>query len=393
MRARGVARALAFLAALALAAPRGARACSVCLAGDPLFSTHGTSAQEVGSFSLYFELRVLGKTSGIPTTGEALAARVAPPSTPTLRTASPRRARAAKRQRNEAAALLPRHAGHGHAPPPADAGKGSSRAADAAAAGSDSARRALLEGEEELRTTQLDLYASWTPLDRLTLTLDVPFVANRITEEIGDDRTRATLAGLGDLSLSSSYVLWRNRDVLPSTWLEGRLFVKAPTGRDESKVEGVRDPHLQPGTGSWDFGAGLAGVHRLSWGSLYASLLYRENTQGSLDYTYGDVFLANVAVEVPVGHALGRSEWSWLTAGLELNFRYAGYDQADGERVRNTGGSILYATPSLRFRLPWSVRGGPLSVRGAVQIPLTQSWLHGRQEEDAVWSLGLLVPF
>ena len=90
-------------------------------------------------------------------------------------------------------------------------------------------------------------------------------------------------------------VLWQNRDVLPSTWLEGRLWLKAPTGRDHTEVDGEPDPHLQPGTGSWDWGTGLAAGHRLSWGSLYASLYYRENNEGSIDYEYGDAFFANAA--------------------------------------------------------------------------------------------------
>ena len=47
----------------------------------------------------------------------------------------------------------------------------------------------------------------------------------------------------------------------------------------------------------------------------------------------------------------------------------------------------------MRVRLPWSVGGQPVSVRGAVQIPLTQKWLHGEQHEGEVWSLGVLVPF
>ena len=225
------------------------------------------------------------------------------------------------------------------------------------------------------------------------MTLDVPFAWNRIVDEVAGDRTRSTLSGFGDVSLGTSFVLWRNRDVLPATWVEGRLWLKAPTGRDESKVEGVRDPHLQPGTGSWDFGFGLAAVHRLEWGYLYASAFYRENTPGSLDYTYGDVWLANLALEIPVGHALEQPWLTWLTAGMELNFRYAGYDHQNGDRYIDSGGSILYATPSVRVRLPWTVAGQPVSLRGAVQIPLTQKWLHGEQHENEVYSLGVLVSF
>ena len=45
--------------------PDAASACSVCLAGDPIFSTQGASAQEAGSFSIYLEARSFSKTSGL----------------------------------------------------------------------------------------------------------------------------------------------------------------------------------------------------------------------------------------------------------------------------------------------------------------------------------------
>jgi hypothetical protein len=322
-----------------------------------VFSTHGASAQEAGSFSIYLETRGFRKTSGILPHDEG-----------------------------EEAAHDEEPHDHGdeeqHESPEAHAHEGESH--------DDSGHE---DGEERFRGQRLDLYASWTPLDRFTVTLDVPFAWNRIVEDEGGESTRSTLSGFGDVSLGSSFVLWRNREVLPSTWIEGRLWLKTPTGRDETKVDGRRDPHLQPGTGSWDFGAGLAAVHRLSWGALYGSVFYRENTEGSLDYEYGDVILASAALEVPLGHAFSQPALDWLTAGLELNFRYASYDFQDGERFRDSGGAILYAAPSLRVRLPFGASESPASLRASVQLPLAQTWLHNQQHEEEIWSVGLLIPF
>jgi hypothetical protein len=302
-------------------------ACSVCLPGDPRFSSFGASAEPAGSFSAYLEARRFEKTSGgLPHAHED----------------------------GEA---------HDH------------------------------EIDEESRGERLDLYLSWAPTDRVTLTLDLPFAWNRIITHEEDERTYSTLSGLGDVSLASSIVLWQDRPVLPSRWLEGRLWLKAPTGRDETKVDGERDPHLQPGTGSWDWGVGLAGVQRFSRASLFASVFYRENSEGSLDYEYGDAFLANLGFETPLGHWLGRPDWDAVTPGLELNFRYAGYDHADGMRYQDSGGAILYATPSLRIRLPFGVGERSASLRAAVQLPVGQTWLHHEQHEEEVWSLGLLLPF
>ena len=325
----------ALAACLSIAAtPTPARACSVCLPGDPLFSNHGTSAQSEGNLSLNLQ---------------------------------------AKGWRKEAA-----HLPHGDEDDDHDHAPGGH--ADA-------------PGLERNESERVDLYLSWTPVDRLTLTLDVPWAFNEI-EDLEDGSTHS-LSGLGDVSLQASWVAWRSRDVLPDTWLELRALLKAPTGRHDRDRDGEVDPHLQPGTGSWDVGLGVAAVHRFEKGSVYASLMHRWNDEGrfdGLDYQYGDVLLANLALEVPLGHAFGAPALEGLTLGGELNFRWADFDRVNGERFRDSGGTIVYVTPSLRWRLPIDIGPRPLSLRLAVQVPLSSSSLHGRQDEDPIWTVGLFVP-
>jgi hypothetical protein len=94
-----------------------------------------------------------------------------------------------------------------------------------------------------------------------------------------------------------------------------------------------------------------------------------------------------------LGHWLGRPAWDVVTPGFELNFRYAGYDHSEGERYDDSGGAILYATPSLRIRLPFGPAERNASLRAAVQLPFGQTRLHHAQHEEEVWSLGLLLPF
>jgi len=328
------------LAAIGLAllcgSARPAAACSVCLAGDPTFSTHGSSQLEAGRFAAYLELRGWEKRSGRPASGGGGGGGASRPGGG--------------------------HAGHGH--------------------GEDSTL-------EEAKSQRLDLYLAWTPLDRLTLTLNLPWAFNGI-EEIGEEgRTHTSLSGFGDLSLGASGVVWRNRDVLPSTWVEARLWGKAPSGRDEQRVEGEENPHLQLGTGSWDFGAGGAVVHKLERASLYASAFYRVNTEGALDYEYGDVALATLAVETTLGHALERPALRAFTPGLAFDFRYAARDEESGAAYDDSGGAIPYLTPSLRIALPGLGEGRRAWLRTGVQVPLTNRWLYGDQDEKPVWSVGV----
>jgi len=315
--------------ALATATAEPASACSVCLAGDPVFEASGTSVGEVGQWNLFVQGSGWEKTSG----------------------------------------ALPHHPpGEEHEEHPAT---------------------------EENTSERLDLFLGWTPIDRMTLTLNVPFAFNHIKEMEGGEHEHFSLSGLGDISLLGSVVLWRDRDVLPGTWVEARSFLKTPTGKSHERVNGVQDPHLQPGTGSWDFGGGLAAAHQLPRASLYASASYRVNTEGSLDYEYGDVALANAAILVPLLSATGVPWLAPFTAGTELNYRWAQRDEFQGQNYKDSGGSILYLTPSLRIALAALAIGErlPPSLRISLQIPLTNRWLHGQQEERLLWRAGLLVPF
>jgi len=347
MRTNFRAAVLALVAVAALAMPfRQALACSVCLAGDPIYDAEGASAQQKGEINAYFEVRGWTKTSGaLAHHGEEEAAHVG------------------EETGEEEEAHAEEEAGHSEDP------------------------------REKNRGRRLNAYFSWTPLDRLTLTLNVPYNFNKINEEEGHESIEIDANGFGDIALATSLVLWRDREVLPSSFIEGRAFLKTPTGKSRIATDGFRDKHVQPGTGSWDYGFGLAGTHRLEWGSLYSSIFYRINGNGSLDYTYGDVFLANAAVTVPLGHALKSATLDPVTPGLELNYRWAEKDVSHGEDYEDSGGSILYATPFVRVQLPWFESKRPPTLRAAVQIPLTNAWLHGYQREDPVWSVGIQVPF
>jgi len=310
-----------------------ARACSVCMAGDPYFDANGATAQQVGNLSAYLEVRGWKKESG----------------------------------------LLPHDEEH--------------------AEGEEPEGEEEHEEREENESQRLDLYLSYTPIDRLTLTVDIPVKFNEVTEINGDVSEKFSIDGLGDISFAATGVVWRNRDVLPSTWVEARLVVKTPTGKSNKRVNGIQDPHLQAGTGSWDTGLGAAMAHKLEWASLYTSFLYKINTKGSLDYEYGDAVLANVAIDIPVGHAIKVPALDWLGFITQLNYRWADKDQSENVNFNDSGGSILYISPGVKITLPWFRDQQPPVLRVSTQVPVTSSWLNGQQHEDPVWAAGVLMRF
>lgn len=330
-----------------------ARACSVCQPGDPVFSSEGATAQQVGAFNFYLETLQIRKKSGA--------------------------------MDHHAVGHAEGAAHEEEGPHVGEAGAGEHPHEEGASAGVDT---------EENVSRETWLYASWAPTDRVTLTAALPYKWISIEEQpFGARSVSSRNSGFGDFSLYATTVLWRNRNALPSSWLEGRLMLKAPTGKRSERVDSVLDPHLQLGTGSWDWGLGLAGTHRVARGSVYGSLFYRFNSKGSLDYEYGDVFLGNVAWMSDAFEFGPLSRSSGVRGGAELNFRYAGRDDFRGASYDHSGGSIFYASPFLEMRLgpdhlervPWMRLGG--------RIPLGNGGLNGEQSEGYVFSLGFRLGF
>jgi hypothetical protein len=232
----------------------------------------------------------------------------------------------------------------------------------------------------EHRTT---LFAAWSPSDRLSFFARLPF-AERDLVEIEDGETeRSNANGLADPEFTAQVRLWSSQfngdvGIRSSVFLVGG--VKTNWGENNARGGGERlDEHVQPGTGSTDWFAGVSGFYQIDRRSaLFASMQYRATGRNEFGYRYGDSVLLNVAYE----HKLG-GRWDGV---LEANYRDADYDEMDGSGLLDpdTGGSIAYVTPRILFDA-----GHGWVLRGSAQLPLSQSGLHGVQREEPVWNLGV----
>ena len=54
---------------------------------------------------------------------------------------------------------------------------------------------------------------------------------------------------------------------------------------------------------------------------------------------------------------------------------------------------MIYATPSVRIRLPGFEAHAAPSFTASVQVPMTQRYLFGDQEELPIWQVGLQYAF
>lgn len=234
-------------------------------------------------------------------------------------------------------------------------------------------------GVEQEQEHHLGAYALARVSSRLMLLGRLPYVFKQITSTpVGEASTIARSDGLGDAELVALVKLHEFGLGGRAALLSVVGGVRMPTGANQTKdATGARlDEHLQPGSGAW---SGLAGADLtlpLSAGRLDLNLSYRASTENREHYRYGNAFLYNAGYARRVG--------SVLELSLQLNGRVAEQDHLDAESLAaNTGGSVLYAAPIMR----WFAGPGVL-VEAGVQIPIASA-LIGVQEEHTTARLAV----
>ena len=181
-------------------------------------------------------------------------------------------------------------------------------------------------------------------------------------------------SGLGDVAIAGKYRFFRKdaKHQITQWSLLGAL--KVPSGRDDAKS---LSPPDQVGSGSWDVSIGTAYNHvenlQLFWNW---SASYTFKTEGAQDYEFGDVISYNLVGAVrpyvpPYPPTLTRPD-VWMV--MEMNGSTALKDQQGGDRLGNTGGTVIFMSPGIQI-LPRP----NLLFEMAVQLPVIDE-LNGDQE-------------
>jgi hypothetical protein len=224
---------------------------------------------------------------------------------------------------------------------------------------------------DELTQWSFRLNAVYRPTDALSLTATLPVVSKAIRTVGGGTSTSTSNAtGLGDVEAAARYALWRGVNLGIGRVQELALTAgtSMPTGPNGLRSGGERiDEHGQPGTGSW---GPFAGVHyRFEQGRWlgFASLSGRVRSRNGYGYTYGSALLWSAHGQlVPTQR---------VVLDLGVDGRHAAVDDARGETVVNTGGTVLSAAPGVYVN---ALGGAWLFVRG--QIPFYESF-RGAQDQ------------
>lgn len=228
---------------------------------------------------------------------------------------------------------------------------------------------------DELTQWSFRLNAVYRPTDRLSLTGTLPLVHKAI-EAVGRGASTATsdATGLGDAELAARYAAFRSVNLGVGRVQEVALTAgtSMPTGPNRLRSGGERiDEHGQPGTGAWGPFAGAS--YRFEQGSwlAFGSLSGRLRTENGAGYRYGRALLWSVH-----GQYFPAKR---LALDLGLDGRHAAADEAGGEAVVNTGGTVLSASPGVYLKVlgeAW------LFVRG--QLPFLKRF---RGEQDQLPSV------
>jgi hypothetical protein len=226
---------------------------------------------------------------------------------------------------------------------------------------------------ETFRQYSLDL--NYGLNDRMTLRATVPFVDKDIALT-GQPAENAH--GLGDIILGTTYQL--PPDVKSHLLTAFTFDLKLPSGanNDRDELGGLKEQHLQVGTGSTDFIGGVQfSLEGKRPGQMWiGSLRGRANGSNSRHFQYGNVIFYDVGYVQPVGRE--------GAAVLEFNGRIAEKDRnEDGSRDPNSGGHLGYLSLSYRHE----IKGG-FGLIGTVQVPVWKQ-LNGTQDEKTLFSVSL----
>lgn len=234
---------------------------------------------------------------------------------------------------------------------------------------------------DDLDQYTLKMTAAYSPVPSVNLVASVPFVRKRMTMEHGGGITfvASEETGVGDVEVGARWFFWESVNV--GARMRQGLALSAgtslPTGASDARpVPGLPNAqHEQLGTGAFGPYGGLAWrLQRDPWAVLLsvAGRVHGANAEG---YRYGGALLWTV-----------QGQWApaaWLALGLGVDGHDGEGDRLHGGAVPNTGGLVLWASPSAYVNVYER-----LWLTARAQVPF-EARLVGDQQVGTVVTLGV----
>ncbi len=219
--------------------------------------------------------------------------------------------------------------------------------------------------------TPQTLVLGFTP--RLTAFATLPVLVHRSRDEAG--RSAQHDSALGDLRLLGRYTFFAD-DYAPLATRRVAVLggVKFPTG----------DNHF--GTPSFDPILGAVGTWAHDRHEIDLDVLYRIGTERH-DFETGDTLRYDLAYRYRLWPRRFAGRLLQVNGLLELNGTRQAKSRDEGDRLSDTGGSLLFLSPGFQIiSTRWI-------VEASVQIPVHQEMNGSQVKTDVIAVLGVRVPF
>lgn len=161
-------------------------------------------------------------------------------------------------------------------------------------------------------------------------------------------------SGLGDVSVIGRYSFFKRHTIDEATTVAALLGIKLPTGSTDARTnDGMEflDSHLQPGTGSTDFMAGISFSHAVQRVSVSANLLGvipTEGKSGDKYHRFGNALNYDLTAKYRVYPGPAGPAGPQLFLALGVNGELRGREKENGETVTNSGGNTAYLSPGIQ---------------------------------------------
>lgn len=199
--------------------------------------------------------------------------------------------------------------------------------------------------------------------ENLTLSVRLPYVRRENIREgevdvVPEVHLHGDSSGIGDAVILGQY-RFLNKQSLNAAVMLG---VKAPTGKTNvnDNAGSRQETEFQPGTGSWDILLGAA-IGKLGNAGIgyHANFLSHITTEGAQDTRMGNAFFLNAALvyrlpeskhshdaDVKNTARHNHAHWDLL---LEINAENRQADKVLGIDEANSGGTLVFLSPGIRF--------------------------------------------
>lgn len=209
----------------------------------------------------------------------------------------------------------------------------------------------------------MNLGVSYGITSRWTVQSQIGFYIDKQENFKNDLLPDASVWGFGDLSISTSYVVWRN--IKKGIELAPFVMVKFPVGKFDCEKDGIKLPiSMQPSSGSYKYAAGFYFYSNLSrrwYLTSYNLFEYAQRIKSNnFNYKYGNLTYINVATYYKA--------WDFMSAGVNLSYEYMSNSKDEFQTLEGTSYHLVKVVPQLLFR---PVRKFNIVISGEIPI-----WRH-----------------